>query len=78
VVAAIVLSSLIAVVYVWRLVELAYLRAPLGGAARREAPAGMLAAGLAMAGLCIYFGLFTSINVEGARAAAALLLRGAP
>jgi len=78
VVAAIVLSSLIAVIYVWRLVELAYLRPPQDGAVRREAPAGMLAAGLAMAGLCVYFGLFTSVNVEGARAAAALLLRGGP
>ncbi|HET9735978.1 MAG TPA: monovalent cation/H+ antiporter subunit D family protein [Burkholderiales bacterium] len=78
VVAAIVASSLIAVAYVWRVVEVAYLRPAPGGAARREAPAGMLAAGLAMAGLCVYFGLFTSVNVEGARAAASLLLKGAP
>jgi multicomponent Na+:H+ antiporter subunit D len=75
VVAAIVVSSLIAVVYVWRVVEVAYLRGG-EGAARREAPVGMLAAGLAMAGLCVYFGLFTSLNVGGAHAAAALLLRG--
>jgi multicomponent Na+:H+ antiporter subunit D len=73
VVAAILTSSLIAVVYVWRLVEVAYLRA--GPGARREAPAGMLAAGLAMAGLCVYFGFFTSINVAGASDAAAFLLR---
>jgi len=77
VVAAIAASSLIAVAYVWRVVEAAYLReAPAGP--RLEAPAGMLAAGLAMAGLCVYFGLFTSVNVSGAAAAAALLLRGAP
>jgi multicomponent Na+:H+ antiporter subunit D len=76
VVAAIVASSLIAVAYVWRVVEAAYLRESPAGAARREAPAGMLAAGLAMAALCVYFGFFTSLNVEGAREAAALLLRG--
>jgi multicomponent Na+:H+ antiporter subunit D len=74
VVAAILLSSLIAVAYVWRLVEATYLRA--GQGVRLEAPAGMLAAGLAMAGLCVYFGFFTSFNVEGAAAAASFLLRG--
>jgi multicomponent Na+:H+ antiporter subunit D len=76
VVAAILLSSLIAVAYVWRLVEAAYLREGQGSAVRLEAPVGMLAAGLAMAGLCVYFGFFTSINVEGASAAAVFLLRG--
>jgi len=75
VVAAILLSSLIAVVYVWRLVEVAYLRGGPGAGARLEAPAGMLAAGLAMAALCVYFGFFTSINVAGASGAAAFLLR---
>jgi multicomponent Na+:H+ antiporter subunit D len=78
VVAAIVLSSLIAVAYVWRVVEAAYLRPGQGAATRLEAPPGMLAAGLAMAALCLYFGLFTSVNVAGARAAAAVLMQGAP
>ena len=76
VVAAILLSSLIAVAYVWRIVEAAYLRDAKGATARLEAPVGMLAAGLAMAGLCVYFGFFTSINVEGASEAASFLLRG--
>jgi multicomponent Na+:H+ antiporter subunit D len=76
VVVAILLSSLIAVVYVWRLVEVAYLRAAPGATARREAPVGMLAAGLAMVALCVYFGFFTSVNVGGAAEAAAFLLRG--
>jgi multicomponent Na+:H+ antiporter subunit D len=73
VVAAILVSSLIAVAYVWRLVEVAYLRA--GQGTRLEAPIGMLAAGLAMAGLCVYFGFFTSLNVAGASDAASFLLR---
>jgi multicomponent Na+:H+ antiporter subunit D len=75
VVAAILVSSLIAVAYIWRLVEVVYLRA--GQGARGEAPVGMLAAGLAMTGLCVYFGFFTSINVAGASGAAAFLLGGA-
>jgi hypothetical protein len=29
-----------------------------------------------MAGLCVYFGFFTSFNVEGAAEAASFLLRG--
>jgi hypothetical protein len=36
----------------------------------------MLAAGMAMVLLCVYFGLETSFSVGGAADAAALLLRG--
>jgi len=75
-VAVILVSSLIAVVYVWRLVEAAYLRAAGAPAARGEAPPAMLAAGLAMAVLCVYFGFETSFSVGSASEAAALLLRG--
>jgi multicomponent Na+:H+ antiporter subunit D len=75
-VGVILVSSLIAVAYVWRLVEAAYLRAPAMPPVRQEAPAAMLAAGLAMALLCVYFGLETSFSVGGASEAAALLLRG--
>jgi multicomponent Na+:H+ antiporter subunit D len=78
VVVAVVAASLIAVAYVWRIVEAAYLRpAPDAGTARSEAPAGMLAAALAMVVLCVYFGLETSFSVGGARDAAQLLM-GAP
>jgi multicomponent Na+:H+ antiporter subunit D len=76
-VAVIAVSSLIAVAYVWRVVEAAYLRAPRPGGAPREAPVGMLAAGLAMVVLCVYFGLDTSFSVGAARSAANLLLEGA-
>lgn len=75
-VAVIVAASLVAVLYVWRVVELAYLRTSAPEAAAGEAPLGMLAAGLAMVLLCVYFGLDTSFSVDGARDAAALLLRG--
>jgi multicomponent Na+:H+ antiporter subunit D len=76
-VAVILASSLIAVAYVWRVVEAAYLRPARDGApARGEAPMGMLAAGLAMVALCVYFGFDTSFSVGRAGEAAALLLRG--
>jgi multicomponent Na+:H+ antiporter subunit D len=75
-VAAIVASSLIAVGYVWRVVESAYLRAPAARATAGEAPPAMLAAGGAMVVLCVYFGFETGFSVGGARDAAALLLRG--
>ena len=78
VVAAIVASSLIAVVYVWRVIEAAYLRPGPDAGERREAPAAMLCAGLAMAALCVYFGFDTTFSVGGAREAAALLLPGKP
>jgi len=76
VVAAILASSLIAVAYVWRLVEAAYLRPAREGAARHEAPAAMLCAGLAMVALCVYFGFDTTFSAGGAAEAARLLLRG--
>jgi multicomponent Na+:H+ antiporter subunit D len=76
-VAVIAASSLIAVAYVWRVVEAAYLRpASATAPARDEAPIGMLAAALGMVLLCVYFGFDTSFSVGGARDAAALLLRG--
>jgi len=76
-VAVIVATSLIAVAYVWRVVEAAYLRPADEAPARRaEAPLTMLVPALAMTALCVYFGFETSFSVGGAREAAELLLRG--
>ena len=75
-VAAILASSLIAAVYVWRVVEAAYLRPARDQPPAREAPAGMLSAALAMVALCVYFGFDTSFSIGGAQEAAALLLKG--
>jgi multicomponent Na+:H+ antiporter subunit D len=75
-VAVIVASSLIAAAYVWRIVEAAYLRPGGEAEASREAPPGMLAAGLAMALLCVYFGFETSFSVGAASDAARFLLEG--
>lgn len=75
--ALLVASSLIALAYVWRFVEMAYLRAPEPGAARLdEAPAAMLIPAWIMVAGCVYFGLDTAYPLEGARAAAVLLLGG--
>jgi multicomponent Na+:H+ antiporter subunit D len=75
----VVLSSLLAVVYVWRFVEVAYFRAPSEAAAGlREAPASMLVLAWLMIGACVFFGLHTELTVGGAREAAEALARGWP
>ncbi|MGP1677758.1 MAG: monovalent cation/H+ antiporter subunit D family protein [Burkholderiales bacterium] len=74
-VALILASSLIAVAYVWRFVEMAYFREPEPGAAGfDEAPAAMLIPAWIMVAGVIYFGLDTGFTVDGARRAAEVLL----
>ena len=71
---AIVASSLLAVAYVWRFVEVAYFRAPRSDLpARREAPLGMLIPALILAAAIVWFGLETSVSMGSAAAAAATL-----
>lgn len=78
IVLAIVLSSMLAVVYVWRFVEAAYLREPDAAVSRlKEAPLEMLVPAWLMIAICIYFGLDTSLTVGSASQAAAALLQGA-
>jgi multicomponent Na+:H+ antiporter subunit D len=73
----IVLTSFIAVVYVWRVVEAAYLlQAPEDAPAAGEAPRDLLATALSMVLLCVYLGIETSTSVGGAREAASMLLGG--
>ena len=75
----VVLSSLLAVAYVWRFVETAYFREPAPEiAALEEAPVSMLALGWLMIAACVYFGLDTGVTVGGASDAAAALMRGWP
>jgi multicomponent Na+:H+ antiporter subunit D len=77
--ALVVLTSLIAVAYVWRFVEAAYLAEPAEGAARAaEAPLPMLVLAWVLVAACVWFGFDTSFTVDGARRAAALMLGGAP
>lgn len=68
-------SSLIAIVYVWRFVEAAYLREPTDATPRQgEAPLSMLVPAWLLVAACIWFGFDTSFNVNGANAAARLML----
>ena len=62
--ALIVATSLIAVAYVWRFVEMAYLRSPAPDLpCRGEAPLSMLIPAWLMVAACIWFGFETSFNV---------------
>jgi multicomponent Na+:H+ antiporter subunit D len=75
----VVLTSLIAVAYVWRFVEAAYLsEPPAGKAPAGEAPLSMLVVSWALVAACIWFGFDTSFTVGGAQRAALLMLGGAP
>ena len=79
----IVLGSLMAVVYIWRIVEAAWFTAPAEKTegelqATGEAPLAMLAVTWAAALSNIYFGLFTRVPRELATSAAADLLRHLP
>ncbi len=78
-VAAILVSSLMAVVYVWRVVEVAYFRSPAAGTAGiREAPPMLLASTWAAALGNLYFGLAPDLPVRLSEAAAEALLRQMP
>lgn len=73
--AIILFGSLLAILYVWRVVEVAYLRPPPEGAPEtREAPLSMLIPTWIMILASIYFGIETTLTVDVARAAARALL----
>ncbi len=74
----IVVSSLIAVVYVWRVVEVAYFSPVPEGRVRQEAPLSMLIPMWVLVAANIYFGIDTDITIRLASLAAEALLGGAP
>jgi multicomponent Na+:H+ antiporter subunit D len=68
-------SSLLAVIYVWRVVEVLWFTAPEPDRERvREAPASMLIPTWLLAGASVWFGIDSSVPVAVARQAAELLL----
>lgn len=79
-VAALVLgTSLLAMIYIWKVVEAAYFQpAPEGRGAVQEAPLALLLPTWALALANLYFGLETSVNVGVARLAAQSLLGVTP
>ncbi len=70
-------SSLLAMIYIWRVVEIAYFRGhPEAGADIKEAPLSMLVPIWFLTGANIYFGINTGDTITAARAAATMLLGG--
>ncbi len=77
VVGVILVGSLLAVVYIWRIVESAYFRPYPNGRERiTEAPLGMLIPTWLLIALNIYFGIDTTLTVGVAEQAARYLLGG--
>ena len=75
--AAILISSLLAVIYVWRVVEAAYFKPPPKGAAEvGEAPLSMLVPMWVMIGMSYYFGIDATLTLDIATGAAETLLGG--
>lgn len=72
----IVASSLLAVIYVWRMIETLYLTEPSQEVTAREAPLSMLIPLWIMALACIYFGLDSDLTLSASRTAAEGLLAG--
>ncbi len=71
----VLLGSLLAVIYIWRVVEAAYFRPrPAGAEAVSEAPLGMLLPLWLLVAASVYFGLDTSLTLGAAERAAGLLL----
>ena len=58
----------------WKIVELAYLRAPPAGALRRDAPAYILVPTWVLLAATAYFGLATELPTQVAKQAAAALV----
>ena len=74
----VLMSSLLAVIYVWRVVEVAYFQEPPEGSEVKEAPLAMLVPTCLLISATIFFGLWGSLSSGMARAAAEMLLGVAP
>ena len=64
-------SSLLALVYVWKLVEVAYFGTAEPGVEKKDAPLRLLVPTWILAGASIYFGIFSGYAVDVANRAAA-------
>ena len=70
-------GSLLAVAYVWKLVEAAYFHTPNSDTPKQEAPLSLLLPTWGLIGASLYFGIDTDFTVNAASQAAAQLLGGA-
>jgi multicomponent Na+:H+ antiporter subunit D len=71
-------GSLLAVVYIWRVVEVAYFSDPPENGPKGEAPAWLLVPTWMMLGSTVYFGIFERIPITFAESAARTLLGVSP
>ena len=69
----VLVGSLLAVMYVWKLIEAAYFQAPAEGVTAREAPLQLLVPTWLLIGASIYFGIHTDLTVGVATRAAETL-----
>lgn len=75
----VLIGSILALLYMWRLVEAAYFQLPSQEAVvPQEAPLSMLLPLWVLAGANLYFGLHTELSVDLAQQAAAYLMEGRP
>ena len=72
------MSSLLAIVYVWRVVEVLYLSAPASGTTAIDPPLMMTVPMIILAAACVYFGIFTDLTLGTAFGASEALLSGNP
>ena len=72
----IVASSLLAVVYVWKMVEVLYMQQPPEGEILKEAPISMLVPIWILAIACVWFGFDTNLTMSSATVAAESLISG--
>ncbi len=71
----ILIGSLLALVYIWRLIEAAYFEAPASNSVEvREAPASMLIPTWALVAANFYFGIQTDVSVGAAMRSAGVLM----
>ena len=69
-----IVGSLLALIYIWRVVEVAYLKpAPAGCTTRNEAPMTLLIPTWILIVGNIYFGIHTSLTVDVAESASTML-----
>ncbi|MET0117658.1 MAG: monovalent cation/H+ antiporter subunit D family protein [Sedimenticola sp.] len=73
----VLIGSILAVIYVWKLVEAAYFGTPEGPVEVKEAPLSMLVPMWVLVVANIYFGIHTDLSVGLAGRAAATLMGGA-
>ena len=71
----ILLASLLAVMYIFKVVEVAYFQEPEGDTSVSEAPLTMLIPTYALVLASVYFGIFTSPMLSAAREAAEMFLK---